>query len=995
VADRDDPSSLDALLRAARALPSGERAAWIAQVCGSDGALRSRLEELLALSDAATEAGGPRTPGFDAPPARPLEPGQRLGRYEVQGLLGFGGMGHVYRAVDTSLGRDVAIKALAHAFHGDAISLRRFEREARVLAALSHPNIATIHGFERLDGAPYLILELVQGETLAQRLRGGRLSLAQTIEVGRQVAAGLEEAHAKGVVHRDLKPSNVMLATGGRVKLVDFGLAKSAHEGEGPGAVLDSVVAEPTTVAGAILGTVPYMSPEQVQGERIDTRTDVWAFGCLLYEMLTGEPAFTGRSVPELLAAVLRDEPRWERLPADLPAPLRRLVLRCLAKDPHARLQHIGDARIELTELAAEPALAAAWPAPPRSFGRSSGRNSGWTAALSDWRRRGAPRWRTLLPWLIAGVALGAVAVLLLRPSTAPEAAASPASRLRLSLDLPTDLALSTAYPPPFALAPAGDAIALVASQGGVDAVFLRPLGDLAVRQLAGTEGGRQPFFSPDGAWLAFFAQRKLVKVPVGGGPPVSLAEIGNNPRGATWSGDGTLVVSPSQTSPLVRIPASGGAPQPLTQLDAAAGEVSHRWPEVVPGTSWVVFTVAFEDATYDEARLDLVSLATGERRRLVDGAGFGRVVPGGPLLFVRGGRLHAVRFDAATLAVLGTPEALADTVRYDLRNGAAHLAVAASGTVLYGPGVPVARDVYLSWLDRRGSLERLVDTPRPFRDPRLSPDGRRVAVVIGSARASDLWLVEAQATMTQLSFGLSPHRPTWTPDGAGVTIGSGGADAWRLLTLPAAGGEPREVLRRPRRAYPNSWAPGGDWLLFQESDPRTGWDLRYVAVGPDGRATGEAQAFAATPFVEANGALSPDGRWVAYESDEVDATVQVYVRAFPGGERKVRASSGGARGPVWSPDGKLYFWDSSRQRITAVTFRPDREGLAVASEEPAVGDDPATTEILRRLTIHTGWGRLDLHPSGERFLTLETAAATLVPPLARPVVVLDWAAKR
>ena len=498
-------------------------------------------------------------------------PGQQLGRYEIVNLLGAGGMGRVYLARDPSLGREVAIKALAHAFRGDSGSLRRFEREARVLAALSHPNIAAIYGFEHLDGAPYLVLERVDGETLAQRLSRGPLSRAEALSVAAQISEGLEEAHAKGVVHRDLKPSNVMLTSGDRAKLVDFGLAKTAGA-QGDTAITD-LVDEPITVSGTLLGTARYMSPEQVRGEEAGTRTDVWAFGCLLYEMLTGRAAFAGPSVADVLAAVLRDEPDWTALPRDLPAGIHRLLRRCLQRDPRLRLQHIGDARLEIADASLEssPALlpvppptpipgAAASPSPP----------AGSRAAGPGVARYGR--------WLLAFAALVLVAGAAIAWRAWP--ASTPPRAVRLSLDLPAGVTLSTDYAPPFAVAPAGSPIVLEAVERGASRLYLRGLGDLALQPLAGTEGARQPFFSPDGAFVAFFADRKLVKVPIEGGPALPLADFGGNPRGAAWAGDGTIIVAPSQTSGLVRLSDRGGVPTPLTTLDPSRGEYSHRWPQ-------------------------------------------------------------------------------------------------------------------------------------------------------------------------------------------------------------------------------------------------------------------------------------------------------------------------------------------------------------------------------------------------------------------------------
>lgn len=619
-----------------------------------------------------------------------LSPGHRLGRYEVLDLLGAGGMGSVYRALDPTLGREVAIKALARTFRGDSASLKRFEREARVLATLSHPNIATIYGFEHLDGSPYLVLERVDGQTLAGRLQRGAISVEEAVAVATQIVAGLEEAHGKGVVHRDLKPSNVMLTPDGRVKLVDFGLAKTTR----PGAARD-VSADPITAPGVVLGTARYMSPEQVKGEGVDTRTDVWAFGCVLYEMLTGRPAFAGRSVSEVVAAVLRDDPDWNALPAAVPRNVARLLRRCLRRDPRLRLQHVGDARLDLIEED-EPATAAA----------------GGTRSL----KRSAP----------IAIAIAVIAALSAFALWRPPRAAAPNRPARLSLELPARLALANEPSAPFAIDPGGSHVVFEAVEGGTQQLYVRDLTDPALRALAGTEGARQPFFSTDGAWIGFFANRKLSKVPVGGGPVLQVADIGNNPRGMVWAPDGTIVFAAPQTAGLSRVSGSGGKPAPLTTLDKVRGEASHRWPDLLPGGKWVLFTVGLEEAAYDEARIDAVSLETGERRGVIANASFGRYSPDGRLLFVRGGHLHAVRFDVDRLVVQGTPEVVLDPVRYDPRNGGGHVVVSASGALLYGPGEPTVSEFYLSWVDREGRLTRVSDTPRPFRSVNASPSTLR-----------------------------------------------------------------------------------------------------------------------------------------------------------------------------------------------------------------------------------------------------------------------------
>jgi serine/threonine-protein kinase len=965
---RPSPENLDLLLRSLLELPAADRDRWIEASSAGNSQLRDQLRELIRRAQTAPippfrveppiAGTNPDVPGSAGPmPAA----GERLGRYEVIDLLGAGGMGNVYRALDGSLGREVAIKALSEAFRGDSASLRRFEREARVLATLNHPNIATIYGFERLDGSPYLVLERVEGDTLAQRLVRGPMPVAEGVAVALQIIAGLEEAHAKGVIHRDLKPSNVMLTRDGRAKLVDFGLAKTV----GPRPHTDEP-APSITAVGLVLGTARYMSPEQVMGDEVDVRTDVWAFGCVLYEMLTAKPAFPGRSVSEAVAAVLRDAPDWGALPAHTPPNITRLLRRCLRRDPHDRLQHIGDARLELAESDVEPSPEPLRPARPR-----------WMRAA-------------VLLAVAMAAATGSAAFFLLRspqPATATPVA-------RLSLEMPAGVTLASEYSAPFAIAPSGSTLVLEALQGESRRLYVRSLNEPSLHALAGTEGARQPFISPDGAWVAFFANRKLAKVPVAGGPVLQLADIGDNPRGAAFLPDGTIIVAPTQTSGLVRVPARGGKPTELTTVDRSRGEYSHRWPDVLPEGKWVIFTVGLDDATFDEARVDALSLQTGERRTLITGAGFARYDPSGHLLFVRGGQLHAVGFDPERLVVSGTPEVVLDAIRYDPRNGGTHLAVSASGVLLYGPGAPISSEYYLAWADREGQLRRAVDTPRPFRDPKVSPDARRLAVVIGQTTESDLWLLDANGTLSRLTFALSPHRPTWTADGSGITVGAEKDGKWRLLTVPAEGkGEPTVLFESPHRMYPNAWSPDGRNLLFQESRPQTGWDLYVLQVDAHGRAVGPPQAFATTPSHESTAAFSLDGRWVAYESDEVDGVVQVYARSFPEGGHKVRVSTGGARWPAWDASGNLHYWQTGENQLQVVHTAQQGGQLITDPPEP-VWTGASGAAALRRAVISVAGARYDVDPDGTRFLVLESTSGDSPPEFSQPLIVLGWPAQ-
>jgi Tol biopolymer transport system component len=1042
-----DRERLHALLRGALDQPPDARDRWADQACGGNAVLRARLGALLRAVHDETEqhtpvdlqmlgdlrtptpAPGTRTPTPSPPPqsvseAPPptswptptplptptpgggfaptpysgstasgdldmlktpprLSPGQHLGRYQIIDLLGAGGMGTVYRALDTSLGREVAIKALGHAFHGDSGSLRRFEREARVLAAMSHPNIAAIYGLERLGGSPYLVLERVEGETLAHRIARGPLPWQEAAAIAIQIIDGLEEAHGKGVIHRDLKPSNVMLAPGYRVKLLDFGLAKTAARHE------DTEVSATLTAAGAVLGTARYMSPEQVQGEEVDTRTDVWAFGCVLYEMLTGHAGFPGRSVPEVLAAVLRDDPDWNKLPADLPPLVRRLLRRCLRRDLRTRLHHIGDARLDLMDAENDSAAALAATAPAA---QPAVRNGRW--------RLGTVRATTtavVALFAIGAIVLAAIALLRPRPTGVVQ------RTVRLSLDLPPHLTLGNEWSAPFAIAPGGSPIAIDASEGDTRRLYVRDLGDLSLRALAGTEGAWQPFFSPDGADIAFFADRKLLKVPANGGPVQQLADIGGNPRGAVWAEDGTIVLSPSQTSGLVRVSDRGGRPTALTTLDQARGEFTHRWPDALPGGRWILFTVGIEDASFDDGRIDAVSLETGERRTVMQNAGFARYLPDGRLLFVRGGRLESVPFDPDRLTAAGAPEVLVDGVRYDPRNGGCHLAVSRSGAFIYGPGIPKSPDYYLAWVDREVRIQRVVDTPRPFRDPRLSPDGRRVAITIGPTLDSDLWMVDANATLSRLSFNLSPYRPTWTPDGTRIIVGAQNTAAqtvlagklapWQLLAFAADGtGPPAVLLEGSNRVYPNAWTPDGRRLVFQERSAETGWDLKVLDVDASGKPIDVPRVIAATPFHETTAALSPDGKWIAYESDELDGIVQIYARTFPDGAHKVRVSRDGARWPVWGHGGDLYYYQTGENKLHLAHTRRQGEQLIVTGDEFVFGEPGKEPPALARLVITVAGARYDVHqtgPSAARYLTLESPTTDTPPALSRPVIVL------
>ncbi len=965
----DEWAALDRLLDAALDRSPAERARFLEEACAGDGEKRRRLERLLELAELedpllapSGALAGPlledvarELVAFDEQDA--LAPGSALGPYRVIGLLGSGGMGRVYRALDPQLGREVAIKALARAFHDDSASLRRFEREARALAAVNHPNIATLFELLEVEGRPYLVLELVEGETLAERLERGPMTPAEAVETARQIVDALAEAHGKGIVHRDLKPSNVKLGADGRVKVLDFGLAKTA-----PGPERRSPEAA-TTISGAVLGTAPYMSPEQARGLEVDRRTDIWAFGCLLFEMLTGVRAFQGRTVSDVLASVLRDDPDYGLFPPPTPASLVRLVRRCLRKDPKGRLQDIGDARADLEEASSADTLGAV-----------------------DRRTPGRPAPRRLLAGAVValvglvGLGLGAA----LFHGRAPERAP-----VRLGLD--PGVALEEGYDPPFALSPDGKSVVLVAREGDSRRLVLRRLDAFEARPLAGTEGARQPFFSPDGASVAYFADRKLWRLPLAGGSPIALAEVGSNPRGGSWGPDGTIVVGASLTSGLYRVSAGGGPLESLTRLDLKAGESSHRWPQVLPGGRWALFSSLVEEGSWDDASLEAVSLETGERHVVQREAAFGLWAGRGPLVFARAGRLYAASFDPDRAVETSAPEIVLEGVAYDPRNGGTKVALSPSGTLLYAPGRPVSIENHLAWVDADGRSRRLPGPPRRFREPRLSPDGGRVAVRIGGADDAQVWTFDlATGALVQASAGISPHRPTWSPDGSHLVVGSRSGDRWALVAIPASGGERVVLHESANRVYPTSFAPDGRSLVFQEQRPGQGWDLRLLPLSKGLRPEGEPRDVAAGLANETNGVVSPDGRFLAFESDELDAVVQVYASRFPAGDGKAQLTRDGGRLPRWSSASEVVYLRTPQREPRRLPLREAEGRILAAGDVPFWADEAAAARAGQSLLIPDYLG-YDFDPARRRLLVLEEPVQPGAPAPPGLRVVLGW----
>ena len=866
-----------------------------------------------------------------------LAPGTRLGPYQILATIGVGGMGEVYRAQDTKLDRQVALKVLPAG--SDPERLARFEREARVLASLNHPNIAAIHGLHDHEGVRFLTMELVPGETLEQRLARGPLPVDEALALARQIADALESAHDQGVIHRDLKPANVQITPEGKVKVLDFGLAKafdsafSAASGSLDPAVSPTITSL-GTVAGVILGTAVYMSPEQARARPADRRADIWGFGAVLYEMLAGRRAFGGETISETLASVMRDEPDGAALPAGLSPRLRRLIERCLKKDPRQRLQAIGEARIVLEDLQEHPAERAA------------------TALESASRsRRAFPSW---MPWALAALAATAAVVLWLRP--APQAPTA----TELSVMLPPGRRLweDTGYHF-IALAPDGLSLAYAAREGGRTTLRLRRLDTREDTAIPGTEGARNLFFSPDGEWIGFFDSNRLSKVSVHGGTPVALADAGQDRLG-TWLDDGTIVFGPNVTEPLYRIPESGGQAVALTKLDAARNERTHRFPSALDGGPWVVFTVGTVDrpGDYDAATIDAVSVETGERRTLIQGARRAVWAAPGYLVFDRVGDLYAVPIDPRDPRVSADPVPVLDGVAGEASSGASYFDIARNGTLAWVPAGERDRDRQVGWFDRHGGWTPTPVPPGQYVRLSLSPEGGRAIVEVGpGGGASDLWLADlTTGAMTPLTYGSNGRSGIWLRDGVRLAhdlIAGKRGETIVVRRLDGSGGN-RELTTTAHPMFLTDVTPDGSAVLacdYGLSDGR----LRLLDV--DGaRPPRELPAEAGA---ELAGMISPDGRWLAYVTNKTRRE-EVCLRRFDGTSGSWQISSGGGGGVRWGKDGREIFYVTG-DTLMRVSVEPRGDGVAIGQPEALFEVPPTPIEPTFRDYAYD--------PRGDRFL--------------------------
>ncbi len=898
-----------------------------------------------------------------------LEKDTKLGAYQILSPLGAGGMGEVYRAKDTRLGRDVAIKVLPEEFFEDEGRRARFEREARTLATLNHPGIAAIYSFEEAPGSSpsssrhLLVMELVEGEGLDGKISRGPLSLEESLSVARQIAEALEAAHEKGIVHRDLKPSNVKVTEDGKVKLLDFGLAK-AFEGEGnvlrPGSGNDQTQS-PTltaraTAAGVILGTAAYMSPEQARGKAVDRRTDVWAFGCLLYEMLTGKRAFEGETVSDTLAAILKEDPEWTALPAGTPEKVREVLRKCLRRNAKQRLHDIADARLDLEEAAEAPfdssagATSADSSLPFEEEQAAPGSTVGRSAPAI--RERGSRRSLYLSSAAAAALAAAAGAFgVLAHRARAPEPQV-----VRSAVLLPPGLRFA-GQDGAVALSRDGRRLAFAATaRDGKRCLWVRSLDSLGAQAIEGTESANTPFWSPDGRSIAFFADRKLKRVPASGGTVQTVCDAAE-PRGGTWGDGDVIVFAPAPFGGLLRVSAAGGAPVGLTSPNEKGA--TDRLPAFLPGGTRVLYfhgtgLKAKENGIY------CVALSGGQVTR-VSPENSGPLLAPGFLVFVRGGNLMAQRFDASSLRLDGDAAVLAQHVWFNGFRWTANASVSDTGLLVAEPGGEATKS-QLTWMDLEGRADGTVGAPAQFQDLAMSPDGRRaLAIIPDEDGVNHFWMYDLERSVaSRFAPEATAGAAAWSPDGKQVAY----SDMDGNVFVKATGGlsEARQLIKVVSvNQRPTSWTADGGTLVIDRQDPES-WNLMTVSLAGNPAP----RPLLATPAQETFGRVSADGKWLAFVSDETGRN-EVYVMPFPNGEKEQVSSSGGDI-PLWLGRSGDLAW-SNEGRLMAARVGPGGPGPprpllggVVVANRSAVASSPDGKRLLVAMPVEgSGSGTLTL----------------------------------
>ena len=896
----------------------------------------------------------------------PLSPGTRLGVYQVAEKIGAGGMGEVYRPRDTKLDRDVALKVLPDTFASDPERLGRFQREAKVLASLNHPNIGSIYGFEEgeAEGTRALVLELIEGPTLAERIAQGPIPLDEALQIAQQIAEALEAAHEQGIIHRDLKPANIKVKPDGSVKVLDFGLAKALDpsyvaQGFSPASASPTIsLTAAATQMGMVIGTAAYMSPEQARGKPVDKRADIWAFGVVLHEMLTGARPFQGEDVSLTLASVMKSDVDPKKLPPDVPAAVRTVLRRCLEKDPSQRIRDVGDVRLAMTgafeTTAATPSESVA------------------ATPLRLWQRPASALGIPLMAVLVTGLAVWG----LTRPDVVP------ADVMRFVIPPPdgTPFDFGALYPD-LAISADGTQIVYQARPaGGEPQLHLRLIDQLGGTPLRGAEGGVAPFFSPEGEWVGFVddgARTTLRKVSIAGGPPVTLADLPATMAGASWGADDQIIVG-TVGGGLFRVPGGGGEPEALMSPEADQGELGHYWPSIIPDRQAVLFGIDIGDGPSAE-QLAVLALDTGDVTRLGLVGSSPRYAPTGHLAYaVEDGSVRAAPFDVDRLEVTGSPVPLVEGVVVK-NTGAASFDVAGNGRLMYASGGVASGERSLAWVDGEGRMEPIGVPRRGYVHARLSPDGARVALD-SRAEENDLWTWDfARGTLQPLTVG--PGRQTgqvWHPDGARIAFrGSMGGVEGLYWQAADGSGTAERLAEGPY--FPTAFTPDGTRLLFHQPPRTPPHNVGMVSLDGERRV----ELLLEGPSSELNAEISPDGRWIAYQSDESEQ-FEIYVRPFPdvNASREQVSSDGGTR-PLWSRDGReLFYWVNSG----AIMAVPVEVGTDFTAGRPEVATQgtlfaPGVTERF-----------YDVSPDGGRFLVItdvDTEAGEPAP--ARITGVLNW----
>jgi serine/threonine protein kinase len=913
-----------------------------------------------------------------------IESGRQLLHYRVTDKLGEGGMGVVWRAVDTNLDREVAIKILPAGFADNPERLARFDREAKLLASLNHTHIAGIYGAHELPstssgqaGMRFLAMELVEGEDLSEHLARGPIPVDQAIQWAREIASALEAAHNADVIHRDLKPANVKLTADGQVKVLDFGLAKAM---DAPGTAGGDPAASPTvtslgTVAGVILGTAAYMSPEQARGQDVDRRADIWSFGALLYEMLSGARPYEGGTISDTLAAVLRAEPDWSRLPDATPPLVLRQLKRCLIKDPRRRTQSIAEVRARLEDAIDDPEDSASG-IQPQAHAESGSNRPG------------------KLPWLIAAAAsLIALASIAAWQLTGNET--RPIFRAEIAL---TPWANPAGDGCNLELLSGGHRIYYGGGEGDEQQLWVRDLSQLESTPVPGTKGGQVAAVSPDEQWFAFFADGKLKKVSVNGGEPIVLAEATDSGRGGSWSDDGYIYYAPGSRHPIMRVPENGGEAEAVTDLvaDGASGAqtTSHRLPQILPGGKAVLY-LAGTAGDFAEARTEVRELDTGKVHVLQKGGFYPRYFDG-HVGFVRDGVLHVMGFDVETFTITSPPVPTVSDVFQVLGNGGAQYDVSDNGTLIYTPGQGTNSLEYeMKWTDEDGPSAPLLG-PDQLLHPRFSPDGKRIAYTKGVGSSSDVWIYELQTGQSKrltLDSKASDRSAAWSPDGKWVAFSSNRAGgASNIYRKRADGfGEAVRLTTSDNDQTPTAWSSDGRMLLLMASTVDRGFDLVLLRLDEERQPVGEPEVLVTTASAASHGVFSPDDRYIAYVSGDDSGAVQLYVRSLDGKARwQVSEESGW--GPRWTPSGRLYYhaweglgWQSSGTdgAIRVVDFTVEN-GVSVPGRPKDVMSLPF--EIVQGLST-----MFDIHPVDERVLVLSSSAEVQNRGRANPVLIQDW----